>query len=184
MAVRHNINSMELLYHRQRQQSRRITQNLPKSVKENAELQPQQNTAEKTNRYTFPLIRASRTGRYMRLLIRANGHALPLIHANRHVLLQTRASRYAPAFGLTARLLFKITSAVQQPLYKGLHKTLLYTKRPDLQGFCETCIFFHIFPYTRKTLQNQGFSTHCIMYKRFSKPFIHIFSLHSTVNRH
>lgn len=119
----------------------------------------------------FPLIHDRR---HARPLIRINRHAPPLICINRH----------APAFGFTARLLFKITSAVQHPLYKGLHKTLLYTKRPDLQGFCETCIFFHIFPYTRKTFQNQGFSTHCIMYKRFSKPFIHIFSLPTTVNRH
>ena len=122
-------------------------------------------------RHALPLIRVRR---HMLLLICINRHAPPLICINRH----------APAFGFTARLLFKITSAVQHPLYKGLHKTLLYTKRPDLQGFCETCIFFHIFPYTRKTFQNQGFSTHCIMYKRFSKPFIHIFSLPITVNRH
>ena len=47
MAVRHNINSMKLLYHRQRQQSRCITQNLPKSVKENAELQPPQKAVRK-----------------------------------------------------------------------------------------------------------------------------------------
>lgn len=160
MAVRHNINSMKLLYHRQRQQSRCITQNLPKSVKENAELQPPQ--------------KAVRKNRHAPSLICINRHARPLIRVRRHV----------PAFGFTARLLFKITSAVQHPLYKGLHKTLLYTKRPDLQGFCETCIFFHIFPYTHKTFQNQGFSTHCIMYKRFSKPFIHIFSLPTTVNRH
>ena len=154
MAVRHNINSMKLLYHRQRQQSRCITQNLPKSVKENRNYSGEKQTA-------FPLIRVRR-------------HARPLIRVRRH----------APTFGFTARLLFKITSAVQHPLYKGLHKTLLYTKSPDLQGFCETCIFFHIFPYTRKTFQNQGFSTHCIMYKRFSKTFIHIFSLPTTVNRH
>ena len=115
------------------------------------------------------------TGRHARPLICINRHARPLICINRHMFPLIRVRRHAPAFDFTARLLFKITSAVQHPLYKGLHKTLLYTKRPDLQGFCETCIFFHIFPYTRKTFQNQGFSTHCIMYKRFSKPFIHIF---------
>lgn len=154
MAVRHNINSMKLLYHRQRQQSRCITQNLPKSVKENAELQ---------------------RGENRQLCICDNGYTLILLCTGRHTLPLICINRHAPAFGFTARLLFKITSAVQHPLYKGLYKTLLYTKRPDLQGFCETCIFFHIFPYTRKTFQNQGFSTHCIMYKRFSKPFIHIF---------
>lgn len=174
MAVRHNINSMKLLYHRQRQQSRCITQNLPKSVKENAELQPQQKTAEGgTNSVPTDTCPQTHASTDMNQQTRAHEYTFPLIRVRRH----------APAFGFTARLLFKITSAVQHPLYKGLHKTLLYTKRPDLQGFCETCIFFHIFPYTRKTFQNQGFSTHCIMYKRFSKPFIHIFSLPITVNR-
>ena len=129
----------------------------------------------------FPLIRVRRHA-LPRICI--NRHALPRICINRHARPLICINRHAPAFGFTARLLFKITSAVQHPLYKGLHKTLLYTKRPDLQGFCETCIFFHIFPYTRKTFQNQGFSTHCIMYKRFSKTFIHIFSLPTTVNRH
>ena len=169
MAVRHNINSMKLLYHRQRQQSRCITQNLPKSVKENAELQPPQKTVRKNKQRSHWYTSADTRSHWY-----ASADTLPLIWINRH----------APAFGFTARLLFKITSAVQHPLYKGLHKTLLYTKKPDLQGFCETCIFFHIFPYTRKTFQNQGFSTHCIMYKRFSKPFIHIFSLPTTVNRY
>lgn len=158
MAVRHNINSMKLLYHRQRQQSRCITQNLPKSVKENRNYSRRKRQPENTRSQTH-------TPTDIHQQTRAHEYALPLICVRRH----------APTFGFTARLLFKITSAVQHPLYKGLHKTLLYTKRPDLQGFCETCIFFHIFPYTRKTFQNQGFSTHCIMYKRFSKPFIHIF---------
>lgn len=121
---------------------------------------------------------------YTLILLCTDRYAFPLICVRRPTLPLICINRHAPAFGFTARLLFKITSAVQHPLYKGLHKTLLYTKRPDLQGFCETCIFFHIFPYTRKTFQNQGFSTHCIMYKRFSKPFIHIFSLPTTVNRH
>ena len=121
---------------------------------------------------------------YTLILLCTDRYAFPLICVRRPTLPLICINRHAPAFGFTARLLFKITSTVQHPLYKGLHKTLLYTKRPDLQGFCETCIFFHIFPYTRKTFQNQGFSTHCIMYKRFSKPFIHIFSLPTTVNRH
>lgn len=129
---------------------------------------------------TFSLIRVRR---HARPLICINRHMLLLICINRHAPPLICINRHAPAFGFTARLLFKITSAVQHPLYKGLHKTLLYTKKPDLQGFCEACIFFHIFPYTRKTFQNQGFSTHCIMYKKFSKPFIHIFSLPTTVNR-
>lgn len=164
MAVRHNINSMKLLYHRQRQQSRCITQNLPKSVKEN------RNYSRRKDKQLCICDNS-----YTRILPCTCRHTLPLICISRHTFLRIRISRHAPAFGFTARLLFKITSAVQHPLYKGLHKTLLYTKKPDLQGFCETCIFFHIFPYTRKTFQNQGFSTHCIMYKRFSKPFIHIF---------
>ena len=173
MAVRHNINSMKLLYHRQRQQSRCITQNLPKSVKENRNYSRRKRQWGKQT--AFPLIRVRRHAfTDMHQQTRAHEYTFPLI----------RVSRHAPALGFTARLLFKITSAVQHPLYKDLYKTLLYTKRPDLQGFCETCIFFHIFPYTRKTFQNQGFSTHCIMYKRFSKTFIHIFSLPITVNRH
>ena len=155
-----------------------------KKRKRKSELQPLQKQWRKTNSVPTDTHQQTHTPTDTRQQTRAPTDMHQQTRTPTDMNQQTRTNRHAPAFGFTARLLFKITSAVQHPLYKGLHKTLLYTKRPDLQGFCETCIFFHIFPYTRKTFQNQGFSTHCIMYKRFSKPFIHIFSLPTTVNRH